>query len=102
MIETHRDRGAHQPTATMTRVLMLAIAVLGGSCSAPPPPSDSALSIELRWIKSYVRESRADVETGLLWTLSSGWTSPMAPILFHGMQTSSHFVWTMLESTRTR
>lgn len=70
MIETHRDRGAHQPTATMTRVLMLAIAVLGGSCSAPPPPSDSALSIELRWIKSYVRESRADVETGLLWTLS--------------------------------
>jgi len=49
---------------------MLSVALLAGSCSAPPPPSDPDLSIELRWIKSYSRESRSDVEVGLLWTLS--------------------------------
>ena len=33
----------------------------------PPDPRDV---IELRWVKSYPRESRSDVETGLLWGLS--------------------------------
>jgi hypothetical protein len=49
---------------------ILILALLAGSCSAPPPPSDPDLSIELRWIKSYSAESRSDVEVGLLWTLS--------------------------------
>ena len=49
---------------------MLVTLVLLGSCSDAPPPGDPTLSIELRWIKSHERESRSDVETGLLWTLS--------------------------------
>jgi len=40
------------------------------ACSAPVPPSDPRDLIELRWIKAYPRESRSDVETGLLWGLS--------------------------------
>ena len=46
------------------------MALLAGGCSAPPPPSDPDLSIALRWIKGYSRESSSDVEVGLLWTLS--------------------------------
>jgi hypothetical protein len=48
---------------------LVTIATLGSSCN-PLPPGDPRLSIELRWIESYDRESRSDVETGLLWTLS--------------------------------
>jgi hypothetical protein len=59
--------GRHRVAA---RVIILALVLLGGSCSAPPPPSDPDLSIELRWLKSYFRESRSDVEVGLLWVLS--------------------------------
>ena len=42
------------------------------ACSPGPvaPPSDPRDVIELRWIKAYPRESRSDVETGLLWGLS--------------------------------
>lgn len=54
----------------VVRAIILILALLAGGCSAPPPPSDPDLSIELRWIKSYSRESRSDVEVGLLWTLS--------------------------------
>ena len=54
----------------VVRAILLMLALLAGSCSAPPPPSDPDLSIELRWIKSYSRESRSDVEVGLLWVLS--------------------------------
>ena len=50
--------------------IIVILALLTGSCSAPPPSSDPDLSIELRWIKSYSRESRSDVEVGLLWALS--------------------------------
>jgi hypothetical protein len=51
-------------------VCVLAIALLSGGCSRDEPASDPRLSIELRWTKAYWRESRSDVETGLLWTLS--------------------------------
>jgi len=34
------------------------------------PPSDPRDVVELRWLKAYPDESRADVETGLLWGLS--------------------------------
>ena len=54
----------------LARAIILMVALLAGSCSAPPPPSDPDLSIELRWIKGYSGESRSDVEVGLLWTLS--------------------------------
>ena len=50
-------------------VAILAIARSAAADDAPPP-GDPALSIELRWIESYEGESRSDVETGLLWTLS--------------------------------
>src|SRR5262245_35021551 len=48
---------------------LLAIVLLSGCGDAPPPP-DPSLAIELRWIESYPKESRSDVQTGLLWTLS--------------------------------
>jgi hypothetical protein len=39
-------------------------------CGPTAQPTDPALSIELRWIKGFPGESRSDVTTGLLWTLS--------------------------------
>jgi len=57
--------------ATLTRAIFaLAVALLSGGCGDRPAPDDPGLSIELRWLRSYGRESRADVEAGLLWTLS--------------------------------
>lgn len=49
---------------------LLAIALLCSSCGDGTAPADPDLAIELRWLASYDRESRSDVETGLLWTLS--------------------------------
>ena len=54
-------------------VCLLVVALWGllVSCSREAePPSDPRDVVELRWIKAYERESRADVETGLLWGLS--------------------------------
>jgi hypothetical protein len=51
-------------------IFTLGVALLSGSCADRPPADDPDLSIELRWSRSYGGESRADVETGLLWTLS--------------------------------
>ena len=64
--------GAHiGRRVALTRALcLLATALLVGSCDDPPPPGDPDFSIELRWIKGYGRETRSNVETGLLWTLS--------------------------------
>ena len=51
--------------------VVLALAVLSGGCANDAgPPSDPRDVIELRWLKGYAAESRADVETGLLWGLS--------------------------------
>lgn len=36
----------------------------------PPAVSDARDVIDLRWLQAHARESRADVETGLLWGLS--------------------------------
>ena len=57
-------------TALPRALGLLAFGLLGSGCADPPPPGDPDLSIELRWIESYDGESRSDVETGLLWTLS--------------------------------
>jgi hypothetical protein len=52
-------------------LLVLALtALLGGCARDAGPPSDPRDVIELRWPKAYPGESRADVETGLLWGLS--------------------------------
>ena len=53
-------------------VLVVLFAGLLGSCTDKDvgPPSDPRDVIELRWLKAYPRESRSDVETGLLWSLS--------------------------------
>jgi len=46
-------------------------ALLLAACAADDgPPSDPRDVVELRWLKAYPDESRADVETGLLWGLS--------------------------------
>jgi hypothetical protein len=50
-------------------VTLLAVLLLG-SCGDAPPRGDPALSIDLRWIQSYEDETKADVKTGLEWTLS--------------------------------
>jgi hypothetical protein len=51
--------------------IFLALAVLLEGCARDAgPPSDPRDVIELRWIKAYARESKSDVETGLLWGLS--------------------------------
>lgn len=53
-------------------LVAMALVVSMSSCSPRQagPPSDPRDVIELRWIQSYPRESRTDVETGLLWGLS--------------------------------
>jgi hypothetical protein len=53
-------------------LLVLVLTGLLGSCTEKDigSPSDSRDVIELRWLKAYPRESRSDVETGLLWGLS--------------------------------
>jgi hypothetical protein len=56
--------------ALLRGISLLVIGLAGSSCGDPPPPGDPGLSIELRWIESYDTESRSDVESGLLWTLS--------------------------------
>jgi hypothetical protein len=57
--------------ASHGRFIVLALAALAGACADDAgPPSDPRDVIELRWIKAYPRESRSDVETGLLWGLS--------------------------------
>jgi hypothetical protein len=51
--------------------LALTLAVLMGACADDAgTPSDPRDVIELRWVRAYAKESRADVETGLLWGLS--------------------------------
>lgn len=55
---------------TRTAIFALAVVLLSGSCGDRASPDDPGLSIDLRWSRSYARESRADVETGLLWALS--------------------------------
>jgi hypothetical protein len=65
--------------ATRVRpVVALICAVLLAACARDTgPPSDPRDVIELRWVKAYPRESRSDVETGLLWGLSlAGATLP--------------------------
>jgi hypothetical protein len=55
----------------LTRALVvLGVALLSGSCGTRPLADDPDLTIELRWSRSHGGESRTDVETGLLWTLS--------------------------------
>ena len=59
--------------------LVLACAMMLAACAQQDagPPSDPRDVIELRWVKAYPRESRSDVETGLLWGLSlAGATLP--------------------------
>ena len=52
-------------------VRFLAMAALLVSCARDAgPPTDPRDVIELRWVKAYPRESKSDVETGLLWSLS--------------------------------
>jgi hypothetical protein len=52
-------------------VLIAISAVMLVACAQDEgPPSDPRDVIELRWVKAYPRESRSDVETGLLWGLS--------------------------------
>lgn len=51
-------------------ILALGFALLSGSCDDRSSGGDPSLSIELRWSRSHGGESRNDVETGLLWTLS--------------------------------
>ena len=51
-------------------VFILGVALLSGSCGDRPRADDPDLAIDLRWSRSYGDESRTDVETGLLWTLS--------------------------------
>jgi hypothetical protein len=49
---------------------MAGLVLWAGGCGQKLEPVDPALTIELRWIQGFSRESRSDVETGLLWTLS--------------------------------
>ena len=57
--------------AVHARFTAIALAVLLGACVGDDgPPSDPRDLIELRWLKAYERESRSDVETGVLWNLS--------------------------------
>lgn len=52
-------------------VLMVhALALLSGCGAKAFAPKDPDLVIDLRWIKSYPRETQADVNTGLYWALS--------------------------------
>jgi hypothetical protein len=44
------------------------ICLVSSACTPPADPRD--LTINLRWVKGYPRESKTDVETGLMWTLS--------------------------------
>jgi hypothetical protein len=55
---------AARPVALFMVLLIAACARDAG------PPSDPRDTIELRWLKAYAKESRSDVETGLLWGLS--------------------------------
>ena len=58
-------------TVSRLRPLALAFALLLAACADDTsPPSDPRDVVELRWLKAYSRESRSDVETGLLWALS--------------------------------
>src|SRR5262245_38045115 len=45
-------------------------ALLAGCARDSGPPSDPLDVVELRWVKAYPRESRSDVNTGLVWGLS--------------------------------
>ncbi len=51
---------------------ILGFTLSASGCYQDPlrPSDDDPLAIELRWIRGYPAESRSDVETGLLWTLS--------------------------------
>jgi len=54
-------------------ICLVLIALLSYGCMNDErqlPPRNARLSIDLRWIKAYSRETKADVETGLLWGLS--------------------------------
>jgi len=48
----------------------LLVLLATGCAPEAAPPSDARDVIELRWIQGYADESRDDVETGLLWSLS--------------------------------
>jgi hypothetical protein len=51
-------------------IVLLAVALFASCAKDDGPPPDPRDVIELRWVKAYPRESRSDVETGLLWGLS--------------------------------
>lgn len=56
--------------APLRSIAVLTAALLANCGGDAAAPGDPALSIDLRWIEGYDGESRSDVETGLLWTLS--------------------------------
>jgi hypothetical protein len=51
-------------------LILLALPVLSGCGEKAFSPHDPDLVIDLRWIKSYPRENREAVDTGLYWALS--------------------------------
>ena len=62
----------HRAARLLSPSLLAALITLAGiGCSHPRSvPRHPELSIQLRWVKAYPRETRSKVETGLNWTLS--------------------------------
>jgi hypothetical protein len=55
----------------LRHLVVVVLAALLASCARDSgPPSDPLDVVELRWVKAYPRESRSDVNTGLVWGLS--------------------------------
>jgi hypothetical protein len=50
--------------------LILVLLLVTGCHQTPHPPADARLTIQLRWIKGYSRETKTKVDTGLSWALS--------------------------------
>jgi hypothetical protein len=49
-------------------IILGLICLVSSACTPAADPRD--LTIDLRWVKGYPRESKSDVEVGLMWTLS--------------------------------
>lgn len=63
--------GTQSPmTRAATVVTLIVCSLCAWSHGAPAYSDNPALTIDLRWVKAYPAESRAKVETGLLWGLS--------------------------------
>lgn len=60
-------KGARRCAGMTSAVILL---LLTACAAEDAPPADARDLIELRWLKAYPKESRSDVETGLLWSLS--------------------------------